>query len=53
MEQWKMSIITGAILIVIGIILTTFTSYFKEWLIIVIILGILDVILGLYQKKRN
>ncbi|MBQ2654430.1 MAG: hypothetical protein IJF83_12815 [Methanobrevibacter sp.] len=52
MEQWKMSILTGIALIILGIIFIILRGHISIWLAIVIILGIVDIALGLYRKNR-
>lgn len=52
MEQWKMSILTGIALIILGIIFIILRGHMSIWLAIVIILGIVDIALGLYRKNR-
>ena len=52
MEQWKMSILTGVALIILGIIFIIIRNHISIWLAIVIILGVIDIILGLVRKNR-
>ncbi|MBQ6100382.1 MAG: hypothetical protein IJL02_11050 [Methanobrevibacter sp.] len=52
MEQWKMSIITGIALIILGIIFIILRGHVSIWLAIVIILGIADIVIGLIRKNR-
>lgn len=52
MEQWKMSIITGIALIILGTIFIIIRGHISIWLAIVIILGIVDIALGLIRKNR-
>lgn len=52
MEQWKMSILTGVALIVLGIIFMILRGHVSIWLVIVIILGIIDIALGVIRKNR-
>ena len=52
MEQWKMSILTGIALIILGIIFIILRGHISIWLAIVLILGIVDIGLGLYRKNR-
>ena len=52
MEQWKMSILTGIALIILGVIFIILRSHISIWLAIVIILGIIDIVLGLVRKNR-
>ena len=52
MEQWKMSILVGIALIILGIIFVILRGHLSIWLAIVIILGIIDIALGLLRKNR-
>lgn len=52
MEQWKMSVLTGVALIVLGIIFIILRGHISIWLAIVIILGIVDIVVGLIRKNR-
>ena len=52
MEQWKMSILTGVALIILGIIFIILRGHVSIWLAIVIILGVVDIALGLFRKNR-
>ncbi len=53
MEDWKMSILVGAALIILGIIFIILRNHISIWLIIVILLGVADIALGLFRKNRN
>lgn len=52
MEQWKMSILVGIALIILGIIFVILRGHLSIWLAIVIILGVIDIALGLLRKNR-
>ena len=52
MEQWKMSILIGIALIVLGIIFIILRGHISIWLAIVIILGIVDIAMGLFRRNR-
>ena len=52
MEQWKMSVLTGVALIILGIIFIILRGHISIWLAIVIILGIVDIVVGLIRKNR-
>lgn len=51
MEVWKLSILTGIGLIILGIAFIIIRGHISIWLAIVVILGIIDVVLGLVRKK--
>ncbi len=52
MEQWKMSILTGVALIILGIIFMILRGHISIWLVIVVILGIADIAVGVIRKNR-
>ncbi len=52
MEQWKMSVLTGVALIILGIIFVILRGHLSIWLAIVIILGVVDIVVGLIRKNR-
>lgn len=52
MEAWKQSIITGAILIILALAFTLARGELSIWMILVIILGIVDILFGLYRKNK-
>ena len=52
MEQWKMSVLTGVALIILGIIFIILRGHISIWLAIVIILGVVDIVVGLIRKNR-
>lgn len=47
-----MSILTGVALIILGIIFMILRNHVSIWLVIVVILGIVDIVLGLVRKNR-
>ncbi len=53
MEQWKMSVLTGVALIILGIVFVIIRNHLSIWLAIVILLGVIDIILGLVRKNRK
>jgi hypothetical protein len=52
MEQWKMSVLTGVALIILGAAFAVIRKHLSIWLIIVIVLGVIDIALGLIRKNR-
>ena len=52
MEQWKISILVGIGLIILGSVLAILRHHLSIWLIIVSVLGIIDIALGLLRKNR-
>ncbi len=53
MEQWKQSALTGAALIILAAIFAVIRKEINIWIILVIILGAVDIIFGLYRKKEG
>ena len=52
MEQWKMSILTGIALVILGVIFIILRGHISIWLAIVILLGIIDIGMGWFRKNR-
>ena len=53
MEQWKQSALTGAALIILAVIFAAIRKEINIWIILIIILGAVDFIFGLYRKKEG
>ena len=51
MEQWKQSTLTGAALIILAAIFAAIRKEMNIWIILIILLGVVDIIFGLYRKK--
>lgn len=52
MEQWKMSILIGAALIILAVIFAILRKEINIWIVLIIILAIVDIALGLVRKNR-
>ena len=52
MEQWKQSVLTGIILIILAILFSVVRKNLSIWMILVIVLGVVDIIFGLYRKTK-
>ena len=52
MEPWKMSTLTGVILIILAIVFAIIRKNVSIWIILIILLGIIDIALGLYRKNK-
>ena len=52
MEAWKQSVITGAILILLAIAFSLARGELSIWMVLVIILGAVDILFGLYRKNK-
>ncbi|WP_296883541.1 hypothetical protein [uncultured Methanobrevibacter sp.] len=53
MEQWKMSILTGAALLILAIIFAILRGGPSIWTALIVILAVIDIALGVYRKKVN
>lgn len=53
MEQWKQSVLTGAALIVLALIFSFARGEFSILMGLVVALGAVDIIFGLYRKKQE
>lgn len=51
MEQWKISVLTGIALILLAIAFSIVRGEMSIWMILVIVLGFVDIVFGLYRKK--
>ncbi len=52
MEQWKLSVLTGAVLAILAIIFAIIRKSISVWIILIIILAVIDIALGLYRKNN-
>jgi uncharacterized membrane protein len=52
MEQWKQSVLTGAILIILALLFSYARGGISIWMALVIILGVVDIAFGLYRKNK-
>lgn len=53
MEQWKMSVLTGTALIILALLFSYVRKNMSIWMVLVAILGVVDIIFGLYRKKKE
>jgi uncharacterized membrane protein len=53
MEQWKLSVLTGAALIILALMFSFVRKNMSIWMVLVIILGVVDIIFGLYRKSKE
>ena len=53
MEQWKVSILTGVILIILALLFSYARKGISIWMALVIALGFIDIIFGFYRKKKE
>ena len=53
MEQWKQSVITGVALIILALMFSYARKEMSIWMVLVIILGVIDIIFGLFRKKKG
>ncbi len=52
MEQWKLSVLTGAVLAILAIMFAVIRKSISIWIILIIILAVIDIALGLYRKNN-
>ena len=52
MEQWKMSVLTGIILLILAVIFAVIRKQISIWIILIIILAVVDIALGAYRKNK-
>ena len=53
MEQWKQSVLTGIILIILALIFSYARNGISIWMALVIILGFIDIVFGFYRKRKE
>ncbi|MBR4447641.1 hypothetical protein [Methanobrevibacter sp.] len=53
MEQWKQSILVGVFLIILALAFSAARNEMSILMVFVIILGVVDIIFGLYRKKNE
>ena len=53
MEDWKKSVYTGLALIILALLFSYARKQMSILMILVIILGIVDIIFGLYRKSKG
>lgn len=53
MEQWKQSVLTGVILIILALAFSFARGEMSIWMVLVIILGIVDMAFGFYRKSKE
>jgi len=53
MEEWQKSVLTGAILIILALAFSYARKGISIWMVLVIILGVVDIIFGLYRKSKG
>jgi uncharacterized membrane protein len=53
MEQWKISVITGIALIILALAFSAVRKSFSIWMALVVVLGVVDIALGIIRKRRE
>ena len=53
MEEWKKSVLVGAILLILAIIFAIIRNEINIWIILIIILAVIDIALGVLRKIKN
>ena len=53
MEEWKKSVLIGAILLILAILFAILKNEINIWIIIIILLAVIDIILGVLRKIKK
>ena len=53
MEEWKKSVLIGAILLILAVIFAILRKEFNIWIILIILLAVIDIILGIIRKIKK
>lgn len=53
MEEWKKSVLVGAILLILAIIFAIIRNEINIWIILIILLAIIDIALGILRKIKK
>ena len=53
MEQWKLSIATGIILIILAAMMAFLKKTVNIWTVIIVVLAVIDILSGYVIKKRE
>lgn len=53
MEAWKQSVLIGVILGILAIVFAIIRKEISIWIVLIIILAIVDIVFGLYRKKKE
>ena len=53
MEAWKQSVLIGVILAILAGMFAAIRKEISIWIVLIIILAIVDIVFGLYRKKKE
>ena len=53
MEEWKKSVLIGAILLILAVIFAIIRNEFNIWIILIILLAVIDIIFGIIRKIKK
>ena len=53
MEEWKKSVLIGAILLILAVIFAIIRNEFNIWIILIILLAVIDIIFGILRKIKK
>ena len=53
MEEWKKSVLIGAILLILAVIFAIIRKEVNIWIILIILLAVIDIILGIVRKIKK
>ena len=53
MEQWKLSILIGVVLIILAVLFAILRRGITIWTVLIIILAVVDIAVGLLRKSKE
>ena len=53
MEEWKKSVLIGAILLILAAIFAILRNEINIWIILIILLAVIDIIFGIVRKIKK
>ena len=53
MEAWKQSVLIGVILAILAGMFAAIRKEISIWIVLIIILAVVDIVFGLYRKKKE
>lgn len=53
MEQWKLSVLIGVVLIILAILFAAIRKEVTIWTILILILAVVDIVVGIMRKIKE
>ena len=53
MEEWKKSVLIGAILLILAVIFAILRNEINIWIILIILLAVIEIIFGIVRKIKK